>query len=388
MREKVRKFHFKFGWNIGKYENWFYDMSAKGLHLKKLGRIFATFEKGDESKRVYRIYISDGKPLPSVLELFKNKGWEFITSRGDFQIFSSPIYYNATEIYDNPAEYSNRLIDKAKSLKNNLIFSIIITMMFIVFVFYMVLSSSTTILGLIRWQVVLQLLAGTLAFIEFFKQIKSYRTIIKLRKSLIKSNSINHREPWKKTRFINGTFSVLSITIKLIIIIIPLTQIFMSFNDEMAATKRNFPIVSLSEIEQRSDFEDMIYSDVIDHRWSVLAPAQLTIYEKDFFNSEKVGENNLNNTLEKKYSTYVQTEYYKLTFTKMANALIQEMIHSADGTPKRIKDTNFEQLYINDKGVRKDVFACWENNVIHIEYYGKKDINQIVSILSEKTYRY
>lgn len=49
MRE-VMKYHFKFGWNIGKYESWFSDMSAKGLHLKKLGKIYATFEKGEESK--------------------------------------------------------------------------------------------------------------------------------------------------------------------------------------------------------------------------------------------------------------------------------------------------------------------------------------------------
>lgn len=385
---KVRKFHFKFGWNIGEYEKWFYDMSEKGLHLKKLGRIFATFEKGDESERLYRIYISEDKLSPSILENFKNKGWEFITSYGDLHIFSSLLYYSVTEIYDNPEEYSNRLIDKEKSIKKHLIFLVFFVSIFIGIMLNVFLSPSTTILGLISGQAALHLLPAILGLIELFKQIRDYRTIIKIRKSFIGSNYINHRLPWKKTRLINGTFSILSTIIKLTLVIVPSIQLLLSFNFKIFNDKNNYPIVRLSEVEQRCDFEDIESFDFIDHEWSILAPDQLLMIESESINNEKKVEQNLNTTLAKKSSSYMQTEYYKLTFRKMANGLIQEMIHDTDCNPKRIKDTNFSQLYIYEIGVRKEVFACWKNNVIHIKYHGEKDVNQIVSILSEKTYIY
>ena len=32
-------------WRIGEYESWFSDMASEGLHLKKVGYLFAHFEK-------------------------------------------------------------------------------------------------------------------------------------------------------------------------------------------------------------------------------------------------------------------------------------------------------------------------------------------------------
>ena len=45
MTKIVRKMLLGDPWRIGEYESWFSDMASEGLHLKKVGYLFAHFEK-------------------------------------------------------------------------------------------------------------------------------------------------------------------------------------------------------------------------------------------------------------------------------------------------------------------------------------------------------
>lgn len=51
MSKTVRKFMQEDIWNIGRNESWFTDMAAKGFHLRRIGNVFATFEKGEPKKQ-------------------------------------------------------------------------------------------------------------------------------------------------------------------------------------------------------------------------------------------------------------------------------------------------------------------------------------------------
>ncbi|ATW23513.1 DUF2812 domain-containing protein [Candidatus Formimonas warabiya] len=50
MSKTVRRFMQDDIWNLGRNESWFSDMAKKGLHLRRIGLFFATFEKAEPQK--------------------------------------------------------------------------------------------------------------------------------------------------------------------------------------------------------------------------------------------------------------------------------------------------------------------------------------------------
>ncbi len=55
MGKTVRKLMLDDLFAIGRNESWFVDMSKKGLHLRKFGRMFIHFEKGEPEEIRYRM---------------------------------------------------------------------------------------------------------------------------------------------------------------------------------------------------------------------------------------------------------------------------------------------------------------------------------------------
>ena len=64
MTKIVRKLRPTDFWRIGEHESWFSDMSAKGLHLQKMGLHFAHFIKGDPKQMEYGIEVTKKKEMP------------------------------------------------------------------------------------------------------------------------------------------------------------------------------------------------------------------------------------------------------------------------------------------------------------------------------------
>ena len=63
MAKKVRKLLVDQRWHIGEHESWFSDMAQEGFHLKKVGWLFAHFEKGNPKDVRYRIDTSSNRKI-------------------------------------------------------------------------------------------------------------------------------------------------------------------------------------------------------------------------------------------------------------------------------------------------------------------------------------
>ena len=93
--------------------------------------VFAHFEKGESKAIRYRIETASNKNMSAEeKELYRESGWEHVTSFGDFNIFSSPTEMNAPELHTDPAEQSFTLavFDEkiAKGMNYVIILSILI----------------------------------------------------------------------------------------------------------------------------------------------------------------------------------------------------------------------------------------------------------------------
>ena len=71
---------------LGRNESWFADMAKKGLHLKRFGRFFVHFEKGEPKETTYRIDIIKEKPSRERLDVYHDCGWDLVANNGEFYI--------------------------------------------------------------------------------------------------------------------------------------------------------------------------------------------------------------------------------------------------------------------------------------------------------------
>nr|WP_282433727.1 DUF2812 domain-containing protein [Desulfosporosinus hippei] len=74
---------------MGRNESWFSGMARKGLHLKKIGRLFVYFEKGEPKETKYRIDYLKEAPSQEQLDVYHDCGWNFIAKNGYFYVFSA-----------------------------------------------------------------------------------------------------------------------------------------------------------------------------------------------------------------------------------------------------------------------------------------------------------
>ena len=74
----IRRFTFRELLYFKEYENYLYHMSKKGFHLKKIGKIFAYFEEGDNKEINYRVDLINKDDKENIIEKRKKEGWDFI----------------------------------------------------------------------------------------------------------------------------------------------------------------------------------------------------------------------------------------------------------------------------------------------------------------------
>jgi len=109
MSKIIKKWILDDSWAIGRNESWFSDMAKRGLHLKKIGRQFAHFEKGEVKQTEYRVDVFNEPPIDEQLQIYKECGWNLVTKNREFYIFSSSDPSCTIELHTDPAEQSYTL---------------------------------------------------------------------------------------------------------------------------------------------------------------------------------------------------------------------------------------------------------------------------------------
>ncbi|MHB8065377.1 MAG: DUF2812 domain-containing protein, partial [Ruminiclostridium sp.] len=158
----------------------------------------------------------------------------------------------------------------------------------------------------------------------------------------------------------------------------------------------NIPIIKLMDIEQNPklmrkksynyNVNEVDRSNRVIHEWSLLAPIQYEIEEhgsiKDETWDDKSGE----------YSPSITTQFYKLTFGSMAENVVHDLISQEvdrnDTKIKEINSTKLDKMYIAEDGIRKQIFAFKDNQIIHVTYYGKVRTEDIITLVIERMLSY
>ena len=380
-------------WRIGEHESWFSDMAQQGLHLKKVGIQFFKFTKGEPKQMKYRIDLSQGEKIATEQkEIYSQSGWDYVTSYGAFNVFSSPVELNAPELHTDSAEQAYTLDNLCKKTTKTAIIVAVAVALMIGMLVSIWFVNSAPYLALVDGTIIQQ---AILIFVELYvayTSVQAALSIQALRKTLSEGKPINHSAPWKKQH--NAKLIVASAYIVLAIFaaILPLMQIAMSETKILPVASTNLPIVRLADIEQNLELDRKRSSTIRDdmdrgnryrYDWSLFAPVQ---YQSD---ENGIVSNKMWNDDSGVYSPSIMTRVYQLSLPSASESLISDLIKRyglayRGGDFIEIEHTDFDILIVHEVDEFKEVFASKGKAVMQVRYHGYADIDSIIGATAEK----
>lgn len=379
---------------IGRNESWFSAMAKKGLQLRKFGRIFVYFEKGEPKETKYRIDYLKGAPSQEQLDVYHDCGWDFVAKNGDFYVFSADEKSCSSELHTDAIEQGFSLSELDKRLRNNLIIISLAMFLFFGMMASIYVLNDEPFLFMIKGQFIQQMFLVIVELYVFYSVIRNYVVVHNLKKSLLQGQEINHNEDHRKARLLGGILACIYFPIALFTVIIPVMDIAKSKDYTLPETNTNLPIIRLVDIEQNPNLvrekgynsNDVDWANRVSYDWSLLAPVQYEIDEHGIVNGEMWADKS------GVYSPSITTRYYKLTFGIMAKNLTFDLINRyvrRDNIEiKEVKCPKLDKIYIAEDDIRKQIFAYLDTQVMHITYYGKEKIEDIIPLIFHKLHTY
>lgn len=209
---------------IGQFESWLYDMSAKGLHLKRFGLFLAKFEKSEPKPIRYRLDIKRGKQYLAEQDLFyAQNGWELITHYGDFSVYAAPETANIPELHTDPVEQASSL-KKFEYQYGLLTVGSIVFFLWIIFSFYRPWVNGQFLeVSYNDWSdrllslMLISMCAGF--FLDWYK-------LRSTRRQLLAGKPIDHHAPWKATFYTKNVYNIAIMMVATIVFIMSMLSIF------------------------------------------------------------------------------------------------------------------------------------------------------------------
>lgn len=380
-------------WRIGEHESWFTDMAARGLYLKKMGIHFARFEEGEPRDMKYRIDVSTTKRIPGEqIEMYGESGWDYVTSYGQFHVFSSPVEEDAPELHTDPAEQSYTLKELDKKLAWNAGSAIIgMVLMFGMMASIWFLDGTPTYV-MVDGSMITQTILTIFIAYTAYHSLRAALSIRDVRKRLVEGKPIDHHASWKKHHRIHTATAFLFTVVVGLSAIIPFAQLAKMETNTLPEGSVDLPIVRLADVENDPDMiraEAEYMSDNVDwgnrlsSEWSPLAPVQ---YESD---ESGVVPGKLWEDLSGEYSPAIHTEYYQLRFPGMAENLVSDLVeryrydNSLDEYVEKIH-ADLDLLIVHAEEGMKEVFAAHGDAVMYVRYHGDADVSTVIENVVEK----
>ncbi len=380
-------------WKIGEHESWFSDMAAKGLFLKKMGIHFARFEKGEPQKVRYRIDVSLKKRIPAEqIEIYGESGWDYVTSYGNFQVFSSPEELNAPELHTDPAEQAYTLRELDKKLVWNAIGVIVGLVLMIGMMASIWFLDGIPTYVIVDGAAIQQTILTIFIAYTAYHSLRAALSIRDLRKRLVEGKPIDHQAPWKKHHRIHTTAAFLFTVFVGVSAVIPFIQLVKMDTKTLPETSVDLPIVRLADVERNPELvrsgttymsDNVDWGNRYSYKWSPLAPVQ---YETDESGQvpgklwdDKSGE----------YSPAIHTQVFELTFPDMADNLVSDLIkrYQYENRQEEYLKKNhpdLDLLIVHVEKEMKEVFASKGNTVMYVQYHGNANVGTVIDNVAEK----
>ncbi|OEH91760.1 DUF2812 domain-containing protein [Bacillus solimangrovi] len=390
MSKTILRLRFREYWRIGEQESWLADMAENGLHLNKMGSIFAHFDKAEPKQMRYRLEVAINEEItPEELEGHKERGWDYVTTYNYLHIFSSPVERHAPELHTDLFEQSQTFEKLSKKLVMYIYFEVAALIIMIGILYVKWFLRETPLLSFINGEV---LFFEEISFIYIVYSIhnsfKAFIAIRTLREDLIGGRQIDHHAPWKGYYFINTSFTLLHKAVVGLLFIFPFALIEIGYTKTFPEESINLPIVRLADVEQAPDlirFESDIkgnydWDNNYSYSWSPFAPVQYDTEEHGFIPGERWDDG---------YYPRIFTYMYKLKESTMADDLVYELItryrdEAHDDELVEINHPQFDLLIVYEKENRKRVFASLGKAVMYVSYSGDADVKILIENIADK----
>ncbi len=385
LHKKVRKMVLENVWRIEEHESWFADMAKEGLHLQKIGRLFAYFEQGEPKDVRYRIDTSSNKKITvEDKRMFQEAGWTHIARLGEFNVFSSPAALRAPELHTDPVEQSFTLRDLSKRFWKSTIALVILSILGAsAFLFF----SRPFILVLVEGELSSFVAIFTCVFAAY-NMLEGSLAIRKLIKKLQTGNTLDHHASWRTKRRITLTIQGTMFLLVIANIMLIIVQIALGQPRTMPIESDTLPIVRLAEIEKNSNLVIEQYDkdgpvgwiNRYTYNWSLFAPIQYRANESGMIPGQVWSGENVT------YSPGLYIQVYQLWFPSMKNNLVDALIQEGNfsGELNKVDSDAFDILFIRQEEGLMHVFAAKGKGVIEVRYYGQADTETILGIVEEK----
>ena len=394
MNKTIRKFRPSDFWRIGEHESWFSDMASKGLHLKKVGISFAHFTKGEPRQMKYRIDVLNYKNITSEQkEMYSESGWDYVSSYGLFNVFSSPDYVDAPELHTDAAEQAYTLNYLDKKLRKSAIGVAVSVVLMIGIIAAMWFINSEHYLDLVEGGIIQQAISVIVILYVTYTSLQAAVSIHVLRNTLSDGKPINHVAPWKMKYRSNLIVGSIVMVFAISTAVLPILQMTMAKTKALPVSSSDLPIVRLADVEQNPELvpEQPSYNrNNIDrnssysYAWSIFSPLQIE--------SDERGE--VANELWKDgsgiYSPNISTWAYKLNLPYMHEGVLSDLINRygekyRGGVYVEMEHPDFDKLIVHEGDYStKEVYAAKGKGVIYIRYQGNASMNLIIEATAEK----
>ena len=103
-------------------ENWLEEQAARGLYLKQYGSLLCTFTRDTPRTVRYRLDYCDTDrepdPVPGLLTLYREMGWEYVCSTGLLLLFCTQDPY-APEPHTDPQTHAQLLRQMEQKIRRS-----------------------------------------------------------------------------------------------------------------------------------------------------------------------------------------------------------------------------------------------------------------------------
>ena len=394
MGSSKRKYRFLDIHRIGETESWLSDMAAQGLHLKKIGPVFAHFERGEPERMRYRVDFLYRKPDMGYEQraMYANSGWEYVCAQNDMSFFRAPEDSGAPELHTDPAEQAYTL----GRLKRKLISVAVITVLLYAAAFCMLAFAffleRTPTLTFVEGAMVSAPYIALLYVYNSALIIGSALSTGKLIRSLREGREINHNADWKK--FYRSRIAVMVILICVILPMVsglPIATVVSRKSADLSYSNNDPAIIRLADIENDPalerhvsliNLENYDWFNSVTRSWSPFSSEMVGIREHGKIPgrmwSDGSGE----------YLPSFNCDVYKLRFPWLVDGVLDDLCrrynrYALNPELEEKAAQGFDRLYMRNDPLSFEIFACKGNTVIRFQYQGERDTQAVIDVVAE-----
>ena len=380
-------------YDVPAMETWLSDMSRTGLHLKKAGRRYLIFVKGEALDTCYRMEpVTDSCQIPDeeILELYAQAGWEFAAAlQKSFLIWHS-ICPNADEPHSDPLVHSTAYEHLLNRLKKNAVCAALLpAVIFAMSACAMLLSSQPVTVFLVSSPMLLVIIADAALGVQAVRQALELHS---LKRSLSNGLPAAHKKDYHTHMHLYRILRFCTSLLVLVILALPAASFFLNWEKTISDIDMKLPYLPLDVIEEGQEgfswHKDQNMRGGVDtynraaYTWSLLVPVHYDIYQQGevqnvYKNDETIG-----------IAPSAYTEYFQLILPAFTVPLYRERVRCyihADTNPvvTELSHPAFDHVTIAKSEGFIQLFACRGRQMIHIRYWGDADLTDKLDMLAD-----